>query len=390
MVNRLCWILAMGMWVVHSSEAAPDTTACKSDQSRTACDVAWLDQHLRLNELQAIGTHNSYKQAISPGELALLKARSPQAARALDYSHAPLTEQLDAGARQVEIDILDDPDGGLYASPRMRQVAALMGTPLTPFDATPLQAPGFKVLHVQDLDYRSNCATLALCLAELHAWSQAHPRHVPILVMMNLKRGASPVPGGVEARAFDADAFDRLDAAVRTLMPAKQIITPDEVQGRYPTLREAVRAGNWPTLGAARGRFLFALDEPYEIGVSYQGKRTNLEGRVFFVNAPESSTIAAYITLNDPIAQADRIRAAVADGLLVRTRADAETEEARNNDTRRREAALGSGAHYVSTDYMQPREEFGPYRATLPGATAARCNPVRCSAKAGQEIPEVP
>src|ERR1044071_5882273 len=138
---------------------------------------AELDQQLKLNDLQAIGTHNSYKQAISPGELALLAKTSAQAARALDYSHPPLTEQLDAGARQLEIDVLDDADGGRYATPRMRQVAALTGTTLTPFDATALHAPGFKVLHVQDLDYRSNCATFALCLAELQAWSQAHPRH---------------------------------------------------------------------------------------------------------------------------------------------------------------------------------------------------------------------
>lgn len=230
-------------------------------KSKAACSVDWMDAHLRLNDLQAIGTHNSYKQAISPGEFRLLTARNPRVARTLDYAHAPLRAQLDAGARQIEIDVLDDPAGGRYAAPRARQLAAAEGAILEPFDVNPLQGPGFKVLHVQDLDYRSSCATLALCLAELRAWSQAHPRHIPILVMMNLKRGPSPVPGGVEAPAFDDDAFERLDAALRAGIPAAQIITPDEVQGRYPTLRDAVHAGNWPTLGAARGRFLFAIDE---------------------------------------------------------------------------------------------------------------------------------
>ena len=389
-MKSLFFMLSAVVLLAASSSGAGGTSDCAPGSQPAPCSADWLDTHLRLNELQAIGTHNSYKQAISPAELALVLARSPQAARSLDYSHPPLRAQLDAGARQIEIDILDDPAGGLYATPRTRQLATTFGVTLAPFDASALREPGFKVLHLQDLDYRSNCATLALCLAELNAWSQAHPRHIPILVMMNLKRGPSPIPGGVAAPAFDADSFDRLDAALRAALPAARIITPDEVQGRYPTLRAAVLAGNWPTLDKARGRFLFAIDEPYEIGEAYRGPRTNLEGRVCFVNASEDSPLAGYITLNDPIAQADRIRAAVAQGLLVRTRADAETEEARTNDTRRREAAFASGAHYVSTDYMTPREDFGPYRVVLPGAAAARCNPVRCAAQAGQEILETP
>jgi hypothetical protein len=31
------------------------------------------------------------------------------------------------------------------------------------------------------------------------------------------------------------------------------LLTPDDVQGHYPTLREAVLHDNWPKLGAARG-----------------------------------------------------------------------------------------------------------------------------------------
>jgi urease beta subunit len=61
----------------------------------------------------------------------------------------------------------------------------------------------------------------------------------------------------------------------------------------------------------------------------------------------------------------------------VRTRADADTVEARSGDTTRRDAALGSGAHFVSTDYVFPDERFGTgYVVDLPGDTAARCNPV--------------
>ena len=68
----------------------------------------------------------------------------------------------------------------------------------------------------------------------------------------------------------------------------------------------------------------------------------------------------------------------MAAGYLVRTRADADTKESRFNDTRRREAALASGAQYVSTDYLWPDPRFpGGYQVRLPGGVVARCNPVR-------------
>ena len=51
--------------------------------------------------------------------------------------------------------------------------------------------------------------------------------------------------------------------------------------------------------------------------------------------------------------------------------------QARAGDTSQRDAALASGAHYVSTDYVWPDERFGTgYVVDLPGDTAARCNPV--------------
>jgi low temperature requirement protein LtrA len=330
---------------------------------------------LRMNDIQAIGTHNSYKAAISPQEMGLLRAVSPQAAAGLDYWHPPLTEQLDAGARVIEIDIVNDPEGGRFADPAGLRIARAQGLEPPAYDTSVMAAPGFKAIHVQDIDYRSVCQLFLACLRELRAWSDAHRDHAPILVMMNLKRGPSPAPGGVEAPGFDDAAFDALDADVRAGIGAERLITPDDVQGAFPTLREAVLAGNWPELGAARGRFFFVLDEGEDMAAAYRGARRNLEGRVFFVNVAEDSPVAAYLTLNDPIAQAERIRAAVAAGFIVRTRADADTVEARANDTRRREAAFASGAQYVSTDYMTPRADFGPYSVSMP--EVARCNPVR-------------
>ena len=71
------------------------------------------------------------------------------------------------------------------------------------------------------------------------------------------------------------------------------------------------------------------------------------------------------------------IQDSVKQGFLVRTRADADTVEARSGDTKRRETALASGAQYVSTDYYVPRTEFSDYKVGLPDGAVTRCNPVR-------------
>jgi hypothetical protein len=335
------------------------------------CTRAAVDA-LKLNDLQTVGTHNSYKQAIAPKQMALLRAVDPKQADGLDYAHPPLKAQLDAGARQLELDLLHDPQGGRYASPLAMKMA-----PDLPYDLEPLRASGMKVMHVQDIDYRSSCPRFTDCLRQIADWSKAHPDHLPVLVLLNLKEGGLKVPGAVDAPAFDTAAMDAVDAEIRSMFPESKLITPDSVQGRHASLREAVTAGAWPTLKVVRGKVMFALDAPPEQVAVYRGQRRSLEGRAMFVNIDESSPAAGYITLNEPQQQADRIAAAVKAGIIVRTRADADTVEARSGDGARREAAFAAGAQFISTDYMSPDVRFGNYRVELPGGGVARRNPLR-------------
>src|SRR5215471_2187939 len=133
------------------------------------CTRAQVDG-LKINQIQVVGSHNSYKQAITPPEMAMLKARNPKAAETLDYSHEPLTQQLDAGVRQLELDFVYDPQGGRYATPLFHK----MFPGAAPYDAAPMKAPGMKVIHVPDIDYRSVCQRLADCFREIKAWSDKH------------------------------------------------------------------------------------------------------------------------------------------------------------------------------------------------------------------------
>lgn len=355
-------------------------------EAGAGCERGWIDRNLRVNDMLTVGTHNSYKTGLPDAVLALIRARLPVVADELDYRHRALSEQLDAGARQLEIDIYYDPQGGRFADPAGLRAAGIRQDPVRQAE---WGEPGFKVMHVQDIDVMSTCINLRDCLSTIRGWSLAHPDHVPILLMFNAKSDRAAFPGGVDALPFDSAAFDALDREVRAVFPRQAMIVPDDVQGGYPTLREAVLHNNWPTLGQARGKVLFALDEdPAKVEV-YRGSRRSLEGRVFFVNTEETSPAAAYLTLNDPMADGARIRAAVNQGFLVRTRADAGTQEARRDDVSRRDAAFASGAQFVSTDYLWADDRLGNgYQIRLANRAAAVCNPIRAASRCEAEALE--
>ena len=96
-----------------------------------------------------------------------------------------------------------------------------------------------------------------------------------------------------------------------------------------------------------------------------------------FVDAASPDPDAAFVIVNDPITDGARIAQLVRSGFLVRTRADADTREARSGDLDRSVAAFGSGAHVVSTDYPVEDARHPGFVVTLPGGAPARCNPVR-------------
>lgn len=329
---------------------------------------------VRLNEIQVLASHNSYHVEPEPTLLAALKNFLGEAADGFEYTHRPLADEFDAGVRQVELDVfVDDPAGGRYAQPVL--VPALGLEPVDPA----LSQPGLKVLHVQEVDYRSTCPTFVDCLTQVRDWSDAHPDHLPITIQIEAKDGAIADPGlgFVTPLPWTAASFGTLEAEIGSVFAPERVLTPDEVRGRFGTLADAVQAGRWPKLDQARGQVLFVLDDKGAKRDAYRTQVPDLADRSVFVDVPESDPDAAMMVVNDPIGDADRIRALAEAGFIVRTRADGDTVQARSGDTTQRDAALASGAQYVSTDYVWPDDRFGTgYVVDLPGDTAARCNPV--------------
>lgn len=342
---------------------------------------------VKLNQIQVIGTHNSYHAGIAPHEAQLWQGKYADAFKGLDYQHQPLPQQFASGVRQIELDVYADTKGGLYAHPSGPKMVAAANLPADPdFDPKGIMMkPGFKVMHVQDVDYRSTCQPFTGCLEEIRQWSHDHPRHIPIFILIETKQGkARGELHMTDPEPFTSATFDALDAEIRSVFSADEIITPDDVRGHYDTLNQAVLAGNWPTLESARGKVVFLMDQR-PVGPVYLEGHPSLRGRVIFTNSEPGQPDAAFIERND--GPASDIIDLVRQGYLIRTRTDSDTKEARVDNTATRDAMIASGAQMLSTDYPvnEPARWPGHYVVTLPGDVIARCNPINAPANCSPE-----
>ncbi|MEX1007518.1 MAG: Ca2+-dependent phosphoinositide-specific phospholipase C [Acidimicrobiia bacterium] len=312
---------------------------------------------VRLNDLQVVGTHNSYHVEPASAALNVITSVDPELIN-LAVTHPRLATQLGHEAvRQVELDVFADPDGTLWR---------------------PLGTPGFKVFHMEQVDMGSTCETFVVCLGALQHWSDAHPSHLPVFVLVQPK-GEVVLPGPPNPVPLTTGILDALDAEIRLVMKPSDLITPDRVRGKSPTVEVAVLANGWTKLHDARGKFVFLLLP--EFRDLYIEDHPNLEGRVMFPAATPGQPDAAFIQVDDPRgANEATISDLVRKGYLVRTRADEAVVTPRSGDPTQRDAAFASGAQIVSTDYPVRglAARWGSdYVAQLPGGVLARCNPIR-------------
>lgn len=331
-------------------------------------------QALKMNQTQVIGSHNSYKIGIEKPLMNLLIAENPET-KGLEYTHIPIIQQLDLGLRSLEIDVLYDPEGGRFAHPKGLDLLRAQGVEPLPYNAEAMKDPGFKVLHIPDIDFRSHCATLKECLSDIKTWSQAHRDHLPIVITINPKDSGIDKPGFAKVLPFDLKVLDALDAEILKVFDANQLITPKQVKGKKKTLRQAVLDKGWPALAQAKGKILFVWDAGKELTDLYL-RDDNAYVRPMFSNTAADHPHAAFFIMNDPIEQEREIAERVKQGFMIRTRSDANTMEARTGDKRRFEAAMRSGAQVISTDYylksLSPNQNF---EITFDGKFS-RCNPV--------------
>ncbi|KAK6065005.1 hypothetical protein SCUP234_12775 [Seiridium cupressi] len=345
-------------YIAVFTAAVSGTTAQTSNATlHTKNGLTWSSA-LRMNQMQVIGTHNSYHREVSLAE-------KPYHALLLSdpenyyYSHSDLAHQAEyQGLRNFEIDIWADPEGGLYGSPLIRRMAHL-DMP----DDPGMNKSGTKVLHVPDADVGVSCYTLISCLTQLRTWSKTNPAHVPVPVMIEYKQPGgdlSSIGGAKPVWWNNTELLDSLDAEFRSVFSTDELIAPDDIRRDNLTLEQSILTYGWPDLDSARGRFFFLMDSAStgELGVTrnsstWESGRPNAEGRVVFPQSNEGQPDCAFRKMNSPTGEClPAIQEAVSKGYWVRTRSDEPITTVLSNDTwSRREAAFASGAHIVSTDF---------------------------------------
>lgn len=343
---------------------------------------------MRFNELQYIGTHNSYHIAPDGALVALAKITDYREGKdwpaeklyqALDYTHPPLTTQLELGMRQFELDVHHDPEGGKFAQPgalRALQASKIPSNIFYDRDGRML-LPGFKVFH-GGTDVMSSCLTLRDCLGELKAWSDDNPRHFPIVVQIEAKSGSKPALAGAyvspEEPPFDHATWTALEEEIVEVVGKAQIVSPEEVKGGHHNLTAALRKQGWPTLDTMAGRFVFLLLNKKKETASYMEALPNLPHGLFFPSLALDDRDAGWFRIPDPDYPA--LGEVVRKGQLATVQADTHTIESRLNRTDRRDKAFASGAHFILTDNPIPDRRFSDYQVRFGSRKYVRCNPV--------------
>ncbi|CAI7807344.1 unnamed protein product [Closterium sp. NIES-53] len=245
--------------------------------------AAWEEHVVRVNEVQTLGSRYSYHAAPEPDVMQWMQeAGLATMIAASNFSHSPIKDQLHAGYRFIQLDVFYDPAGGRYFN---RKVYEQLGRP-TASMRPELQAPGFKVLRVPDVDFGSTCLTLRDCLLQVMEFSDASPRHVPLAIAIDFGDASAfirplntlltpPLP-------INEQCLLDLETEILSVVPRARIITPDDVRGTHPTLNTAVRTGlAWPSLATAASHMLFFLSSRSAIS-EYQRMAPTLESRLMF------------------------------------------------------------------------------------------------------------
>lgn len=299
-------------------------------------DPFQMDDVIRLNQIQMLGTHNSY-------HITSVEDDTPSE---INYTHPPILEQLENyGVRQLELDIWET------------------GQNL------------FRCIHLLFIDEKSHCDNIRDCLTVAKTWSDANPTHAPIVLIIEIKQAFEVDYDDVQG-IMDSGFYTRLHQMFTEVLGADRIITPDSVRGSHATLREALATDGWPTLGDVRGKFMLILNTTSEragLRDAYLQQFPGLKDALMFAKEVDD-TYGSVVELNRATRDADAIATALANNYMVRGAADAIGWD----DATIAELApvtASYGVHWINTDFLttQPGRT---YSIDWPADHPVLCNPV--------------
>lgn len=300
-----------------------------------------LSDELRLNEIQFIGTHNSYAKRPNWLQEFAISLVEPDTVPTLRYDHADFTTQLTEGVRSFEIDLRYHGEGK------------------------------FSVSHVPVVGNDGTVANLELGLKEIALWSQSHPDHLPISIMLEFKEDWMFLDPSLKRFNHDGEAMTTLNQLLTDTF-GESLLTPDQVRGSESSVQAAALGEQgWPTLGKSRGKVMLFMWAGEALREQYLGAFPDLRGAALFTAARDNAGSDIAVIIHDA-PDATAIGAYVEQGFFVRTRADADLKL----DEADPRGAFDSGAQVISTDYPWYAPHESGYQVSFDGGSSVRENPV--------------
>jgi hypothetical protein len=379
--------------------AAIFTVVCLGAAFNSSCTNSDTEtspyEGLRLNEMQFIGSHNSYKMqpdSLMTGEMiAYEKAGGvgapegrPPSFERLAYGHPPIEVQLQLGIRLLEFDLH-------VANP---------GDPFDPIakynerfgnrrESEGAQLPSvindgrIIVYHVRDHDFRSTCIEFSDCLSHLADWSKGNPEHLPIIIYLEAKSNggaglsltADGLVEGEQGSVFGLDQWQRVESDAVEVLGRDAVFKPGEIIRDGLSLRQSITEYGWPYVDDLQGRFIFIVAGEDESKDAY----ANIPDPLFFTFRPMYHPDASFIIEFDAFSR--NIERILESGLIACTYADYMLVEGRDNNLAKRERLFDAGAQMISTDFPFRDPRFSDYEVIFDDRTYVRQSPRTSSAQ---------
>lgn len=282
-----------------------------------------MTDEVRINEIAVIGTHNSYQLlTYTPRRIIskilkhthIVKIRDKS-----DFEMDTLTEQLEQGVRNLEIDIETVDDNGSVS---------------------------FIVTHDPLIDNVSSCHDFSKCLEEIALWSDHNPGHIPVYLLIEPK---GDVPEIKNMKNFSAEYALEFDKVIREVL-GDRLLTPDDAMGEYESFGEMRKADGWPTLKESAGKIIVIL-HPCSITEDYINTDPSIRTQAMFPAlrfGDADRPCTSFILENNPSDAVKNNTIAVDEKrIMVRTRAD----DYPDFSEERYAATDVCRSHIITTDY---------------------------------------
>ena len=285
-----------------------------------------IEDGVKLNEIAIIGTHNSYQRLATEETRFFMNiieniTFKKFGLNTFDFEMDALTDQLEMGVRNVEIDIETlDKDNKVE----------------------------FKVTHNSIFDNASSAYDFTKALQEIKMWSDNNPNHIPVIIIVEPKSFVIEING---MKKFSLEYAQELDKIVENTL-GDSLLTPADMLRDYASFKEMRENDDWISLKEAQGKILVLLHD-CDVTESYIAldetiKTQNMFPMLRYDDRNESYT--SFILENDAWRASERkIENIDESNLIVRTRADVYPEYS----DERYEVIEDCGSQIITTDFPE-------------------------------------